>query len=112
MCPTYLILLDLITLIIFGNKSPGTDQILVKTFQTGGKTLHPKIHKFICSTWNKKELPQQWKGYINVPIYKKGYKTDYSTYRRTSLLPTTYKISSSILISRLTPYVEKITVVH
>jgi hypothetical protein len=32
------------------------------------------------SIWNKKELPDQWKEYITVPIYKKGDKTDRSNY--------------------------------
>jgi len=50
-------------------------------------------------------LPQQWKEFIIVPIYKKGGETDCS--RGISLLPTTYKILSSILVSRLTPYVDR-----
>ena len=43
-----------------------------------------------------------------VPIYKKGAKTVCSNYRGISLLPTTYKILSNILLSRLTPYAEEI----
>jgi len=43
-----------------------------------------------------------------VPICKKGNKTDYSNYRGISLLLTTYKILSNILLSRLTPYAEEI----
>jgi len=55
--------------------------------------------------WNKEELPEES---IVVPIYKKGDKTDCSNYRGISLLPTTYKILSDILLSRLTPYAEEI----
>jgi hypothetical protein len=56
-------------------------------------------------------LPHQWKVSIIVPIYsyKKGDKTDYSNYRGTSLLPTTYKILSKILVSSLTLYIDEIT---
>jgi hypothetical protein len=43
-----------------------------------------------------------------VTIYKKGDKTDGSDYRGISLLSTTYKILSNILLSRLTPYAEEI----
>jgi len=51
-------------------------------------------------------LPEEWKDSIFEPIYKKGRKTDCSNYRDMSLLPTTYKILSNILLSRLTPYAE------
>ena len=56
---------------------------------------------------NKEELPEEWKEFIIVPIYKKGDKTDCSNYRGISLLPTTYKILSNILLSRLTPHAEE-----
>jgi len=46
-------------------------------------------------------LPEEWKESIIVPIYKKGDKRDCHNYRGTSLLPTTYKILSNILLSRL-----------
>jgi hypothetical protein len=56
----------------------------------------------------QEELPEQWKQFIIVPIYKKGDKTDCRNYRGISLLSTTYKILSNILLSRLTPYAEEI----
>jgi hypothetical protein len=56
-------------------KSPGTNHILTKLIKAGGETLYSEIHRLICSTWNKEELPQQWKESIIVPIYKKGDKT-------------------------------------
>jgi hypothetical protein len=43
-----------------------------------------------------------------VPIYQKGDKTFCSNYRGYSLLPTSYKILSNILLSRLIPYAEEI----
>jgi len=43
-----------------------------------------------------------------VPIYKKGDKTNCTNYRGISLLPTTYKILSNILLSRLIPYAEEV----
>jgi len=42
-----------------------------------------------------------------VPLYEKGNKTDCSNYRGISVLPTTYKILSNILLSKLTPYAEE-----
>ena len=55
-----------------------------------------------------KELPEEWKKSIIVPICKKGDKTDCTNYRGLPLLPSTYKILSKILLSRLTPYTEEI----
>jgi len=57
-------------------------------------------------------LPEEWKELIITPVYKKGDKTDCSNYRGISLLSTTYKILSSILLSKLTPYAEEITGDH
>jgi len=53
-------------------------------------------------------LPEEWKDSIIVPIYKKGDKTDCSNCRGISILPTTYKVLSNILLSRLIPYAEEI----
>jgi hypothetical protein len=93
-------------------KSPGTDQILARLIKAGSETLYSEIHKFICSIWNKEELPQQWKESIIVPTYKKGDKTDCNNYRGISLLSTAYKISSNILLARLTLYVNEFTGDH
>jgi hypothetical protein len=88
------------------------DQIPAELIKAGGRTIRSEIHKLINSIWNKKELPEQWKESIIVPIYKKGDKTDCSYYRGISLLSTTYKILSNILLSKLTPYAEKIIGEH
>jgi len=77
--------------------------------KAGGTTIHSEIHTLIKS---KEELPEGWKESITVPIYKKGDKTDCSNYRGISLLPATYKILSSILLSRLTPNEEEIIEDH
>jgi hypothetical protein len=58
--------------------------------------------------WNKEELPHQWKESIVVPIHKKGDKSECSNYRGISLLPTSYKIVSNILLSRPILYADEI----
>ena len=90
------------------HKSSGIDQIPAELIKAGGRTLRYEIHKLINSIWNKEELPEEWKKSTIVPIYKKGDKTDCSNYRGISLLPSTYKILSNILLSRFTPYAEEI----
>ena len=90
------------------NKSPGTDQFPADLIKPGGRTIRFELHHFLNSIWNKEELPEEWKESIIVPIYKKGDKTGRSNYRGISLLLTTYKILSNILLSSLTPYAEEI----
>ena len=55
------------------------------------------------------ELPEEWKESIIVLIYKIGDNTHCSNYRGISLLPTTQRMLSNILLSRLPPYGEEIT---
>jgi sorting nexin-29 len=58
--------------------------------------------------WNKEELPEQWKESVTVCVYKKHDKMNCSNYQGISLLSTTYKCPSNILLSRLAPYAEEI----
>jgi len=90
------------------HKSSGIDQIPAELIKTGGRTFCLEIHKLITSIWKKEELSEYWKESIIVPIYKKGDKTDCNNHRGISLLPTTYKILSNILLSRLIPYAKEI----
>jgi hypothetical protein len=89
------------------HKPPGIDQIPAELIKAGVRIIRSEIHKLIISKWNKEKLPEEWKESVIVPIYK-GDKTDCNNYRGISLLPTTYKILSNILLSRLTPYAEEI----
>jgi hypothetical protein len=89
------------------HKSPGFDQIPAELIKAGASAFLSEIHKLINYIWNKKELPEEWKESIIVPIYKKGDKTVFSNYRGISLLSSTYVILSKILLSGLTPYAEE-----
>jgi len=56
------------------HKSPGADKIPAELIKTVGRTICSEIH--ILTTWNKEELPVEWKESIIVTCYKKGDKTD------------------------------------
>jgi hypothetical protein len=66
------------------HKSPGTDQIPAELIKAGGRTIRCAIHKLIIAIWNKKELAEEWKESIILPIHKKGDKTDCNNYRSIS----------------------------
>jgi hypothetical protein len=89
-------------------KSSGADYIPGELFQAVGGTLHSEIDKLIKLNWNKEELPHKWKESIVVPIYKMGDKTECSNYRGISMLLTSYKILSNMLLSRLITYADEI----
>jgi hypothetical protein len=42
------------------------------------------------------------------PIYKKGNSTDCQDYRGISLLNTSYKVLSNVILNRIKPYVNEI----
>jgi len=94
------------------HKSSGIDQIPAELIKAGGRKICLEIHKLITSIWKKEKLPEEWKESLVVPIHKNGDKTDCNNYRGISLLPATYKILSSILLSRLTPYAKEIIGEH
>jgi len=89
-------------------KSPGFDQIPAEMIKVEDRTMCLEIHKLITSIWKKEKLPEECKESITLPIHKKGDKTNCNNYRGISLLPTTYKILSNILLSRLIPYAKEI----
>jgi len=83
------------------HKSPGIVQITSELIKAGGRTICSEIHKIINSILSKEELPEEWKESIIVPNYKKCDKT---------IIIEAYhiKLLSNILLSRLTPNVEKL----
>jgi hypothetical protein len=89
-------------------KLPCVDQIPTELIQAEGETLHSEIHKLIKLIWNKEELPHQWKEQVVILLHKNGDKTDCSNNRGISLLSTSCKILSNILLSRVIPYVDEI----
>jgi hypothetical protein len=94
------------------HKSPGTDQIPAELIKAGGRTIRGAIHKLIIAIWKKEELPEEWNESVIVSIHTKGDKTECNNYTGKSLLPTTYKMLSNILLSKLIPYAEKIMEDH
>jgi hypothetical protein len=89
------------------HNSPGINQISAELIKAGDKTIRSEIHKLINSVWNNEELPMDLKESSIVPIFKKGVKTNCSNYTGLSNLSSTYKISSNILLSRITPDAEE-----
>ena len=90
------------------HKSLGIIQIPADLLKEGGRTIRSEIHKFTISIWNEEKLPEEWKESNILPINKKGEKTDCNNYSGISVLPTTYKILSNILLSKIILHAEEI----
>jgi hypothetical protein len=90
------------------HKSSGIDHIPAELIKAGGRIFRSEIRKHINCTWNNEELSKKWKESIILLLHKKSDKTDFNNYRGVSLLSTTYKILSNILLSKLTPYARKL----
>jgi hypothetical protein len=89
-------------------KSPGADQISAELIQAEGETLRSEIHKLIKLIRNKEELLHKFKESTVVRIQKKSDKTACSNYRGISLLSTSCKILSNVLLARQTPYAAEV----
>jgi hypothetical protein len=89
-------------------KAPGSDQIPAELIQAGGKHYILRYINLLYWSGTKKNCLTSGKSQIVVPIHKKGDKTDCTNYRGISLLSTSYKILSNILLSRVIPYADEI----
>jgi hypothetical protein len=93
------------------HKSPGIDQTPANCLKQGTEQFARRsINTNYFSI--EEELPKECRGSIIVPIYKTGDRTECNKYRGITLLSTTYKILSNILLQKLTPYAQEITGDH
>ena len=103
--PSYLDI-ELIVNQLRNNKSPGNDRIIAEFIKNGGIQLKKRLHKLICTIWEKEEIPEEWHQGIICPIYKKGDRAVCSNYRGITLLNVTYKIFSIYVCEKLTEIIE------
>jgi hypothetical protein len=68
--------IEIATAKLISYKLPDSDSIPTELIQAGGEILRSEILELINSDWNEEKLPEQWKESTNVPIYKKGAKTN------------------------------------
>lgn len=78
------------------NKAPGDDSLPGELFKAGGEKLVETMFGLIVRIWSEEKLPKEWKTSVICPLHKKGCKLDCGNYRGISLLPTAYKVLSSV----------------
>ena len=89
-------------------KAAGVDRIPAELIKYGGQLILAHIHKLILEIWRQEQIPEDWKKTIIVPIHKKGDRLDCHNYKGISLLCTTYKIFTALILEKLQPFVEPI----
>ena len=65
---------ELVIEMLKSHKSPGIDQIQPELIKAGGRTIRCEIHTLIISISTKKQLPEERKESIIVPIYTRAIK--------------------------------------
>ena len=90
------------------NRAPGSDNIPGEFYKRGGALLEKAIFEILKRVWDGEVMPDDWGEGLIVPIHKKGDRKVCSNYRGITLTNSIYKIFSSILLARLTPFAEDI----
>jgi hypothetical protein len=83
-------------------KSPGSDEIPAERIQAGGETSQSENHTLIDSIRIKEKLPDQWNSILSYKFTRRAIELTVVP-NGTSLLTTSYKILSNILLSRFSP---------
>ena len=87
-------------------KSPGADEIYPEMIKNQGREADKLLHAIIQDSWKLKQVPQDWRKGIIVPIHKKGSTMECSNYRGISMLSVPGKVYARILEMRLREQVE------
>ncbi|XP_072765165.1 uncharacterized protein [Anoplolepis gracilipes] len=88
-------------------KAPGPDSIGNELLKYGGGALTKELHSFFNKILTHKEVPQEWRESITIPIFKKGEKTNPKNCRGISLLSTTAKLMIKIISDERTGFAEE-----
>ena len=82
-------------------KAPGQDNIKAEMLKYMGKEGIKLLHEIIATTWSTKQIPDDWKTAVILPLYKKGDKRECGNYRGISLLCAACKVYEKVLEKRL-----------
>lgn len=89
------------------DKSPGPDRITNEVIKAGSTCLVTPLTRLFNMILSSTNSPRQWSESEIILLYKKGDPDNISNYRPISLLPSLYKLFSSLLEKRLKVATEK-----
>ena len=83
------------------NKASGGDGIPVELYQILKDDAVKVLHSICQQIWKTKQLPQDWKRSLFIPVPKKGYAKECSNYHKIALLSHASEGMLKILQDRL-----------
>lgn len=93
---------------ILKNGEVPEDDMTIEILKKSGETEFKNLEQIVKKAWREKEIPEDWNLSILYPIYKKEDTMNYKNYRDISLLDTSYKVLSNVLLNKLKPYGDEI----
>lgn len=89
------------------DKSPGPDKVTNEAVRYGAALLATPLTYLFNLIIETAVIPTQWSESNIILLYKKGDPHDIGNYRPISLLPTLYKLFSSIINNRISETIDK-----
>jgi hypothetical protein len=87
-------------------KSPGPDSIFNEMLKYGGTELTLHLMQLFQQIFKLHTIPKAWKQSIITPLFKKRSKTNPDNYRRITLLNTTLKLFTKVILRKLLQYTQ------
>jgi len=82
-------------------KAAGTSGIVGEMLKAGNTRLERWLVEFFRRIWREEKIPEDWKGGIVIPLYKKGDRMDLNNYRGITLMDVVGKLFGKIVNNRL-----------
>lgn len=89
------------------DKSPGPDGICNEALKIGAPVLTPHFTQLFNLILEEEKVPKQWCTSDIILLFKKGNSLDIGNYRPISLLASTYKLFSSIILKRISDDIDR-----
>lgn len=83
-------------------KAPISDEITNEMLQYGAIELEKTLSVLFRKKISDRKVPEEWKGSITIPAYKKGNKNQLTNYRAITLLNSVSTLFTKIITARIT----------